>query len=64
MEISEKLLKFKFHILFTIAFSLIYLAPRFLDVLAYFWPLSLHCSVPHHCHHLCQVLDVVYRSSS
>ena len=44
MEISAKLLKFKFHILTAIAFSLmifslIYLAPRFLDVVAYFWPL-------------------------
>ncbi|XP_052206563.1 uncharacterized protein LOC127810959 [Diospyros lotus] len=46
MEISEKLLKFKFHISIAVAFSLaigslIYVAPRFLDVLAYFWPLLL-----------------------
>ncbi|CAL5341586.1 unnamed protein product [Camellia sinensis] len=46
MEISRKLLKFKHHILFAIAFflmifSLIYLTPRFLDILAYFWPLFL-----------------------
>lgn len=46
MEISEKLLKFKFHILIaaTLAFiivSLLYVAPRFLNILAYFWPLFL-----------------------
>lgn len=46
MEIQKLLLKFKFHILiastFTIfIFSLIYLAPRFLDVVKYFWPLLL-----------------------
>ncbi|KAK4398617.1 UNVERIFIED_CONTAM: hypothetical protein Scaly_1247200 [Sesamum calycinum] len=44
MEIPEKLLKFKFHILFGVALSLLifflcYLAPSFLDVLKYFWPL-------------------------
>ncbi|CAK9166875.1 unnamed protein product [Ilex paraguariensis] len=44
MEIPEKLLKFKFHILFASVFSLliisiIYVAPRFLEILAYFWPL-------------------------
>ncbi|GFZ05339.1 hypothetical protein Acr_17g0009110 [Actinidia rufa] len=44
MEISAKLLKFKFHILIATAFSLvifslIYLAPGFLNVVAYFWPL-------------------------
>ncbi|KAH7859840.1 hypothetical protein Vadar_006096 [Vaccinium darrowii] len=44
MEISTSLVKFKFHILFAAAFSLlvfslICVAPRFLDVLAYFWPL-------------------------
>ncbi|KAL0443285.1 UNVERIFIED_CONTAM: hypothetical protein Slati_2051200 [Sesamum latifolium] len=46
MEIPEKLLKFKFHILFGVALSLFifflcYLAPSFLDVLKYFWPLLL-----------------------
>ncbi|XAR56783.1 hypothetical protein NMG60_11037376 [Bertholletia excelsa] len=44
MEIPAKLLRFKFHILFAAAFSLLllsllYIAPSFLDVLAYFWPL-------------------------
>ncbi|KAK4341915.1 hypothetical protein RND71_037731 [Anisodus tanguticus] len=46
MEIQQLLLKFKFHILITSTFSilifaLIYLAPRFLDILKYFWPLLL-----------------------
>ncbi|KVI10418.1 uncharacterized protein LOC112507260 [Cynara cardunculus var. scolymus] len=46
MEISEKLLKFKFHILIAttlalIIVSLLYIAPRFLNILAYFWPLLL-----------------------
>ncbi|KAI3769197.1 hypothetical protein L6452_00297 [Arctium lappa] len=46
MEISEKLLKFKFHILITATLvvfivSLLYVAPRFLNILAYFWPLLL-----------------------
>lgn len=46
MEIQQKLLKFKFHILISLTFSLIilsllYLAPRFLEILAYFWPLLL-----------------------
>lgn len=46
MEIPEKILHFKFHILFSAAFSLttlsiIYLAPSFLDILHYFWPLLL-----------------------
>ncbi|KAF7140779.1 hypothetical protein RHSIM_Rhsim06G0228800 [Rhododendron simsii] len=46
MEIWTRLLKLKFHILFALAFSimilfLIYLAPRFIHVLAYFWPLLL-----------------------
>ncbi|XAR67375.1 hypothetical protein NMG60_11002107 [Bertholletia excelsa] len=46
MEISGKLLKFKFHILVAgalslVIFSLIYVVPSFLDVLAYFWPLLL-----------------------
>ncbi|KAK4355173.1 hypothetical protein RND71_024144 [Anisodus tanguticus] len=46
MEIQQLLLKFKFHILITSTFSilifaLIYLAPPFLDILKYFWPLLL-----------------------
>ncbi|KAI3675815.1 hypothetical protein L1987_85411 [Smallanthus sonchifolius] len=46
MEIPEKLLHFKFHILFAAAFSLItlsllYISPSFLNILAYFWPLLL-----------------------
>lgn len=44
MEIQEKLLKFKFPILMGTTFcvficSVIYLAPSFLDILKYFWPL-------------------------
>ncbi|KAG8386027.1 hypothetical protein BUALT_Bualt03G0106300 [Buddleja alternifolia] len=44
MEIAEKLLKFKFHILIGFTFSLFiflicYLAPSFIDILKYFWPL-------------------------
>ncbi|GMH25042.1 hypothetical protein Nepgr_026885 [Nepenthes gracilis] len=44
MEIPEKLLKFRFHFLagtiFSLSlFSFIKLAPSFLDVLSYFWPL-------------------------
>ena len=44
MEILEKLLKYKFQILSAITLSLmisflIVLAPRFVDILAYFWPL-------------------------
>nr|GLL38308.1 uncharacterized protein LOC113689905 [Ipomoea trifida] len=46
MEIPEKILQFKFYILFSAVFSLItlsliYLAPSFLDILNYFWPLFL-----------------------
>nr|XP_009602980.1 uncharacterized protein LOC104098035 [Nicotiana tomentosiformis]XP_016452171.1 PREDICTED: uncharacterized protein LOC107776766 [Nicotiana tabacum] len=46
MEIQQLVLKFKFHILFASIFSifiiiLIYLAPRFIDVIKYFWPLLL-----------------------
>nr|GME02778.1 uncharacterized protein LOC113689905 [Ipomoea batatas] len=46
MEISEKIVKFKIPILFLAAFSLIifsvvYVAPKFLDILKYFWPLLL-----------------------
>ncbi|KAL8150694.1 hypothetical protein V2J09_020502 [Rumex salicifolius] len=44
MEISERILQFKYHIAgagaaFTAVFALIKVAPRLLDVLAYFWPL-------------------------
>ncbi|KAI3747534.1 hypothetical protein L6452_10008 [Arctium lappa] len=44
--ISGKLLKFKFHILIAATFvifivSLLYVAPRFPNILAYFWPLLL-----------------------
>ncbi|KAL6975200.1 hypothetical protein U1Q18_023995 [Sarracenia purpurea var. burkii] len=45
MAISDKLFKFKFHLSFLIAFSLlmvfshIFLLPNFIDVLTYFWPL-------------------------
>ncbi|KAK3013171.1 hypothetical protein RJ639_007890 [Escallonia herrerae] len=44
MEVPEKLLKFKFHLFFALAFalfifSLVCHAPRFVDVIAYFWPL-------------------------
>ncbi|KAI4306209.1 hypothetical protein L6164_029504 [Bauhinia variegata] len=44
MEIPEKVLKFKYHFLFALLFSLaafaiVLLAPRLLTVLAYFWPL-------------------------
>ncbi|KAH7546922.1 uncharacterized protein LOC107409605 [Ziziphus jujuba] len=46
MEISQKLLKFKFHILFALVLcvvvsTLIIVAPRFVTILAYFWPLFL-----------------------
>ncbi|GMH05805.1 hypothetical protein Nepgr_007645 [Nepenthes gracilis] len=46
MEIPEKLLKFRFHFLFGVGLSLsivylVKLAPSFLDILAYFWPLLL-----------------------
>nr|DAD23652.1 TPA_asm: hypothetical protein HUJ06_025115 [Nelumbo nucifera] len=44
MEIPEKLLKFKYHFIFgalasLVLVALIQLAPRFVTVLAYFWPL-------------------------
>ncbi|KAB1215110.1 hypothetical protein CJ030_MR4G016285 [Morella rubra] len=44
MEIPEKLLKYKFYILFVLTLSLtlvslVFLAPSFLSILAYFWPL-------------------------
>ncbi|KAL6195921.1 hypothetical protein ACLB2K_031538 [Fragaria x ananassa] len=46
MEIPEKLLKFKYHFLSALIFcltlySLTLFAPRFLTILAYFWPLFL-----------------------
>ncbi|KAL5802217.1 hypothetical protein ACOSQ4_030522 [Xanthoceras sorbifolium] len=46
MEIPESILRFKFHIIFTLIFSLlllsiVLLAPSFLNILAYFWPLFL-----------------------
>ncbi|XP_062016174.1 uncharacterized protein LOC133732604 [Rosa rugosa] len=46
MEIPEKLLKFKYHFLGALIFcltlySLALFAPRFLTILAYFWPLFL-----------------------
>lgn len=45
-KIPEKVVNFKFHILFAITFcliisSIIYISPTFLDILAYFWPLFL-----------------------
>lgn len=46
MEIPKNLIKFKFHILFItffilIIFTLLYIAPSFINILAYFWPLLL-----------------------
>ncbi|KFK38652.1 hypothetical protein AALP_AA3G142700 [Arabis alpina] len=46
MEFREKLLKFKFHIVFAFIFSLLTVAlvtysPGFFTVLSYFWPLFL-----------------------
>ncbi|KAJ7960924.1 putative Transmembrane protein [Quillaja saponaria] len=46
MEIPEKLLKFKYHFVVLVLFSVIlvsviHLSPRFLTILAYFWPLFL-----------------------
>ncbi|GLT62593.1 hypothetical protein SLA2020_352160 [Shorea laevis] len=45
MEISEKLLQYKLHILFVLTLILMTLfvafIPRFLTILAYFWPLFL-----------------------
>ncbi|KAH6768116.1 hypothetical protein C2S51_013452 [Perilla frutescens var. frutescens] len=44
MEIQEKLLRFKFHILSAVGFGVAilfvcYVAPSFLNILKYFWPL-------------------------
>ncbi|QCE01836.1 uncharacterized protein LOC114195224 [Vigna unguiculata] len=46
MEIQEKLLKFRYHFLGALLFcltlfSLTLMAPRFITLLAYFWPLFL-----------------------
>ncbi|KDP39280.1 hypothetical protein JCGZ_01037 [Jatropha curcas] len=46
MEIQEKLLNYKYHIAFILTLSLItlssiFLAPSFVTILAYFWPLFL-----------------------
>ncbi|KAJ8754888.1 hypothetical protein K2173_015400 [Erythroxylum novogranatense] len=46
MEIQENLVKYKYHIIFTLITSLIlasllFLAPSFFTILAYFWPLLL-----------------------
>ena len=46
MEIPANLLKYKFHFLFALILSLsltslFFIAPRFLNILAYFWPLFL-----------------------
>ena len=44
MEIQARLMEYKFHVMITIIVivvlsSLVYAAPRILDILAYFWPL-------------------------
>ncbi|KAG5002093.1 hypothetical protein AAZX31_08G317500 [Glycine max] len=46
MDIQQQLLKFRYHIggalLVSLSiFSVLFLAPRFLNILAYFWPLFL-----------------------
>ncbi|KAG2678239.1 hypothetical protein I3843_12G136500 [Carya illinoinensis] len=46
MEIPEKLLEYRFHIIFALALpltivSIVHVAPSFVPVLAYFWPLFL-----------------------
>ncbi|KAL3734610.1 hypothetical protein ACJRO7_023888 [Eucalyptus globulus] len=46
MEIPEKLLRYRFHLVAALLFAavaaaLVYAAPRFVTVLAYFWPLLL-----------------------
>ncbi|KAF4391255.1 hypothetical protein G4B88_016565 [Cannabis sativa] len=46
LKIQQKLMRFKFHILitlilFTLITTLILIAPKFLTILAYFWPLLL-----------------------
>ncbi|KAF6153750.1 hypothetical protein GIB67_000983 [Kingdonia uniflora] len=46
MEISEELVKYKFYIIFAaivsfLLFSGFVIAPRFMTILAYFWPLFI-----------------------
>ncbi|KAJ9153927.1 hypothetical protein P3X46_027314 [Hevea brasiliensis] len=46
MEIQEKIIQYKYHIFFSLIISLalvtlIFLAPSFVTILAYFWPLFL-----------------------
>ncbi|KAL2332821.1 hypothetical protein Fmac_014034 [Flemingia macrophylla] len=46
MEIQKQVMKFRYHIaaaltVCVLMFSVFYLAPRFLNVLAFFWPLFL-----------------------
>ncbi|KAG4920711.1 hypothetical protein AAZX31_18G075400 [Glycine max] len=46
MEIQQQLLKFRYHIGVALlvslsVFSVLHFAPRFLNILAYFWPLFL-----------------------
>lgn len=50
MDVSEKLLKYRYHITIAILVSLLfslllYAAPRFLTILAYFWPLFASTTV-------------------
>nr|KYP62648.1 hypothetical protein KK1_017189 [Cajanus cajan] len=50
MHISEKLLQYRYHITIAIVASLsfsllLYAAPRFLTILAYFWPLFASTTV-------------------
>ncbi|KAE9599117.1 hypothetical protein Lal_00043926 [Lupinus albus] len=50
MDVSEKLLKYRYHITIAIVVSLIlslvlYAAPRILTILAYFWPLFASTTV-------------------
>ncbi|XP_043693688.1 uncharacterized protein LOC122644139 [Telopea speciosissima] len=50
MAIQEKLLKFKYHFIFGIIVSVVFLllvllAPRFVDVIVYFWPLLLSTAI-------------------
>ena len=41
MEIPEKVVKFRYHFLGAMLFSLVIMAPRFMTLLTYFWPLFL-----------------------
>ncbi|KAJ1428653.1 hypothetical protein SESBI_08754 [Sesbania bispinosa] len=50
MDVSEKLLKYRYHITIAIvallsSSLLLYAAPRFLTILAYFWPLFASTTV-------------------